>query len=487
MSNNMNEIVHLEPVRVWSLFYEVTQIPRPSKQEEKIIAFLEQFASAHKLAIKKDAAGNVLISKPAAKGHEGTACIVLQSHVDMVCEKNSDVQHDFYTDPIQPFIDNGWVKAKGTTLGADDGIGVAMMLAVLQDESLPLGPIECLFTVDEETGLTGAFGLEPGFISGNTLINLDSEDEGEIFIGCAGGKDTIATLPYNFIRPGRDSKAFIIGITGLKGGHSGDDIHRRLGNAIKLLASLLKEADSKFSIGLSRFEGGNLRNAIPREAFASIAIEAAKEADFIDFVKQSARKLKEEFAATDAGIEVGIDAIPSPGFCLEASAQKALLNAMVSCPNGVIAWSKDIDGLVETSTNLASVKFEKNKTVVITTSQRSSSDTAKENIVSEVAGVFKSAGMQVIHSDGYPGWTPNMNSPLLAVAEKTYLTLFGKKPLVKAIHAGLECGLFLEKNPQLDMISVGPTIKGVHSPDERLEIATVKKAWDFLIAVLQNL
>lgn len=482
----MNEILHLQPARVWALFYEITQIPRPSKHEEKIINFLELFANAHKLSYWKDAAGNVLISKPASAGMENKPPIILQSHVDMVCEKNSDIEHDFLADPIQSFIENGWVKAKGTTLGADDGIGVAMALAILEDTTLPLGPVDCLFTIDEETGLTGAFGLQPDFLKGNMLINLDSEDEGEIFIGCAGGKDTVATMNVSFTKSCADKKAYIVAVTGLKGGHSGDDIHRGLGNAIKILGDLLNEADNKFSIYISRFEGGNLRNAIPREAFASIYVDVEKEKQFLDFVKQATIRLREEFAKTDPGIEIGIDPIPSPGFCMEASAKRSLLSAIVNCPNGVVAWSKDIAGLVETSTNLASVKFENNNKVVFTTSQRSSSDSEKERIVAQVASVFMAEGIQVAHSDGYPGWTPNVNSALLSVAETAYQSLFNKKPLVKAIHAGLECGLFLEKNPNLDMISIGPTIKGVHSPDERLDIESVKKAWDFLVEVLKS-
>lgn len=482
----MNEILQLQPARVWALFYEITQIPRPSKHEEKIVAYLEQFANIHKLPFRKDALGNVLISKPASKGNENKPVIILQSHVDMVCEKNSGIQHNFLSDPIQPFIESGWVKAKGTTLGADDGIGVAMALAILEDTTLPLGPVDCLFTIDEETGLTGAFGLQPDFLRGNVLINLDSEDEGEIFIGCAGGKDTVATMNVSYTESCVNRKAYIVAVTRLKGGHSGDDIHRGLGNAIKILGNLLNEADSKFSIGISRFEGGNLRNAIPREAFASIYVETEKERQFLNFLKQATAQLKEEFATTDTEITIGVDPIPNPGFCMETSAKKSLLNAIVNCPNGVIAWSKDIEGLVETSTNLASVKFEKDKKVEFTTSQRSSFDTAKERIVAEVASVFKSEGMQVTHSDGYPGWMPNVNSTLLSVAEKAYESLFNKKPLVKAIHAGLECGLFLEKNPNLDMISIGPTIKGVHSPDERLDIESVNKAWDFLLEVLKN-
>lgn len=482
-----NEILQLQPVRIWSLFYEITQIPRPSKHEEKIITYLEQFSNTHNLPFRKDALGNVLISKPATAGNENKPLIMLQSHVDMVCEKNTGVQHDFLTDPIQPFIENGWVKAKGTTLGADDGIGIAMMLAILEDTTLSLGPIDCLFTVDEETGLTGAFGLQPGFITGNTLINLDSEDEGEIFIGCAGGRDTIATLPLRFLKTDKNQSACIISITGLKGGHSGDDIHRGLGNALKILGTLLKEASDKFSIGISRFEGGNLRNAIPREAFASVTIPSHLQKDFTDFIQQTAIKLKEQYTTTDSGIEVGVDVIPNPGFSLEETCKHALLNAVVNCPNGVIAWSKDIEGLVETSTNLASVKFVKNNEVVFSTSQRSSSDSEKERIVSQVATAFTAEGLLVTHSDGYPGWTPNVNSALLSVAEKAYLSLFNKKPLVKAIHAGLECGLFLKKNPSLDMISIGPTIKGVHSPDERLDIESVQKAWDFLVDVLKNI
>ena len=449
-----------EPHLVWQYFDEITKIPRPSRHEEKILLYLEEFAKTKSLPYKKDGTGNIVISKSASVGYEKKPVIVLQSHVDMVCEKNTSTKHDFLNDGIQTFIEGDWMKAKGTTLGADDGIGMAIMLAILDDKTLKCGPIECLFTVDEETGLTGAFGLEPHMLTGKFLVNLDSEDEGEIFIGCAGGKDTLASFPVKYVKIKPNRKAFIISITGLKGGHSGDDIHKGYGNALKIMAELLLWLDDKFDIELNRFEGGNLRNAIPRESFASVLIDADLSKAFIDYIEEYKEILNEKWSMTDPGLKLSIDAIPNPG-------------------------SKEIKDLVETSTNLASVKFVDNKDIVITTSQRSSIDDSKNKLSDKIADLFESKGGCVTQSKGYPGWSPNIQSELLKIAEKTYTSLFDKKPLVKAIHAGLECGLFLEKYSNLDMISIGPTIKGAHSPDERLLIPTVKMTWDWVVEILK--
>lgn len=476
----------LNPQPVWHFFSEVAGIPRPSKHEERIIAYLLQFAEERHLVCKKDAVGNVLISKPAYPGNESKHSVVLQSHVDMVCEKNSDTKHDFLNDPIHLKIEDQWVKAEGTTLGADDGIGVAAMLAILDDPNINHGPLECLFTIDEETGLTGAFELSPGFFSGKTLINLDSEDEGELFIGCAGGIDTQATFTFEHKKPAGNGRAYTIGITGLKGGHSGDEIHLGLGNAIRIMTDFLLEASRLFDAGVHRFEGGNLKNAIPRESFATIVINTSNENKFHDFTEKFRKSLYESFSGVEPQCNLKVETAPLPEFVVAPVFQKKLLEALKQCPNGVIDWSQSIPGLVETSTNLASIKFIENCQVLVVTSQRSSVDKAKNVLARNVAEVFSRAGATVSHSKGYPGWEPDVNSDLLKHTRDIYVQLFGEQPKIKAIHAGLECGLFLEKYPGLDMISFGPTIKGAHSPDERLLIPSVQKFWDLLLEVLKK-
>ena len=483
----MNVFTNLHPEKIWHYFSEIVCVPRPSKKEQKIINYLVKFAEEQKLQYKVDAAGNIIIYKPAAKGLENKETVILQSHVDMVCEKNADTHHDFLSDPIIPYVDGDWVKAKGTTLGADDGIGVAAMMAVLSDNTLQHGPLECLFTVDEETGLTGAFELSPDVLTGKILINLDSEDEGELFIGCAGGKDTAITFPLELKREINSSdSSYLISVTGLRGGHSGDDIHRGYGNAIKIMSEILNDLAKQLSININRFEGGNLRNAIPREAFAAIKVSGADKPEILKYFETIQTNLPEKWKAVEPGLKISYDPVTDPEYYLEPGFQQKLLDALLECPNGVIAWSKEIKDLVETSTNLASIKFIEGKHIEITTSQRSASDSAKNEIAEKVAQVFKARGGEAIHSKGYPGWKPNTSSKLVKITANSYRSLFKQEPLVKAIHAGLECGLFLEKYPDLDMISFGPTIKGAHSPDERLHIPSVKKFWDLLIDVLQK-
>lgn len=475
-----------EAETVWSYFSQICNIPRPSKKEEKIREFLLKFGAEYGLETHEDAAGNILLKKKPSPGRENDRAVILQGHMDMVCEKNSDVQHDFDTDAIIPFVDGEWVKAKGTTLGADDGIGVATMLAILADKNIQHGPLECFFTVDEETGMTGAFALEKKFLGGKILINLDSEDEGELFIGCAGGMDTTAVLGYDK-RPVPDrSKALVIRVSGLKGGHSGDDIHKALGNSNKILTRILWNAMKKFEIRLSRFEGGNLRNAIPREAYALITVPANQVDKFKVYLKHIGQTIKEELLSNEPSLEIQAEDVTLPEFVINKSVQAKLISSLYACPNGVIAWSKEIKGLVETSTNLASVKYTEDNRIKVATSQRSSVNSAKEDIAHMVESVFSLAGARVKHGKGYPGWTPNKNSEILSITIAAYRKLFNKEPKVKAIHAGLECGLFLEKYPDMDMISFGPTIKGVHSPDERLDIASVKRFWDLLTEVLRQ-
>lgn len=478
-------ISELNPELVWKYFHEVTQIPRPSKKEEKIIKYLLNFAEQHKLEAKTDAVGNVLICKSATEGMEDLETVILQSHLDMVCEKNNDTEHNFDTDSIQTYIEDGWVKAKGTTLGGDDGIGIAAQLAVLADNSIVHGAVECLFTADEESGMTGAFGLQEGFLTGNILLNLDSEDEGELFIGCAGGIDTVATFKYKYKSALHRHQYYRVEVKGLKGGHSGDDIHKGLGNANKILNRFLWQASNKWQMRLSVFDGGNLRNAIAREAYAIVAVPNEQVEAFNKGFELFTKEVSSEYEHTEPQLTCALTE-EKRGKVLSKKKQQLVLNAIYACPHGEISWDKKLDNLVETSTNLASVKFE-NSTIVITTSQRSSVTSALRDAANMVASAFYLAGAKVVHGDGYPGWKPNVNSPILRETEAAYERLFGNKPIVRAIHAGLECGLFLEKYPTLDMVSFGPTVRGAHSPDERMEIETVQKFWDLLLEVLRNI
>ncbi|MDD2548936.1 MAG: aminoacyl-histidine dipeptidase [Bacteroidales bacterium] len=483
----MNELEKLKPAEVWKYFAEILEIPRPSKKEEQIIAYLLDFGKKHNLETLRDEVGNVLIRKPATKGMENRMSVVLQSHMDMVCEKNSDVTHDFNTDPINAYIDGSWVKARGTTLGADDGIGMAAQLALLAADSIKHGPIECLFTVDEETGLTGAFEMKPDFFKSKILLNLDSEDEGELFIGCAGGMDTEITFDYETEKVPTDFCAYRISITGLQGGHSGDEIDKGLGNSIKILNRFLWSGANKFDLRISMLEGGNLRNAIPREAFADFVIHTEDKQNILSYFNSYRKDIMDEYGPVEPKLKIELVEAEMPKWIIDEPSQFDLLNSLYACPHGVIAMSTTIPGLVETSTNLAAVKFIQDNQILITTSQRSSIDSAKVDIGNMVQSVFRMANAHVVHSNGYPGWSPNTNSKILSITEKSYNKLFGEKPIVRAIHAGLECGLFLEKYPHLDMISFGPTIKGAHSPDERLDIETTQKFWDLLLDVLQNI
>jgi len=479
-------MITLKPALVWNFFHEITQIPRPSKKEERIIAYLKDFGKNHNLSTRIDEAGNVLISKPATAGYEKNKTVILQSHIDMVCEKNSDVVHNFDTDPIQTYIDGDWLKAKGTTLGADNGIGMSMMLAILASTDLNHPSLECLFTVDEETGLTGAFALKQNFLSGEVLINLDSEDDGEIFVGCAGGIDTVAKLSYKTEKTPEHYFGFTVSVKGLQGGHSGDDIDKGLGNANKIVNRFLWSLNKKMDLRLFGFDGGNLRNAIPREASATACVPFSE--------KENIRVLFNHYV-NDLEIEIG-DVEPKMMLTLESEAlqenvldkktSNALLNALYACPHGVIAMSRDMPGLVETSNNLASVKMKEGNILEITTSQRSSVDSSKHDIKQQVEATFALTGAAVSHGDGYPGWKPNLKSDILRVATDSYVKLHNEQPKVRAIHAGLECGLFLEKYPFLDMISIGPTMKGVHSPDERLSISATQKCWEWLTDILAS-
>lgn len=480
------KIVELEPKEVWTQFNDILKVPRPSKREEKIIQFLLDFAKDNGLEAKKDDIGNVLITKKASPGYENRKSVVMQSHVDMVCEKNSDVKHDFEKDAIKAYVDGEWVKAKGTTLGADDGIGMAAQLAILASHKIEHGPIECLFTVDEETGLTGAFGLKKGFFESTILINLDSEDEGELFIGCAGGIDTEASFKYKKEKVPSGSFAMNIQVANLKGGHSGDDINKGLGNANKILNRFLWYAAKKYSLRVSTINGGNLRNALAREADAVVVVPNAFKEEVRAEFNMFFYEIQNEYKTTEPNLKMKLGTVDLPKFVIDEETQASLLNSLYACPHGAIEMSRDIEGLVETSTNLASVKMDSEK-IVVATSQRSSVESAKKDIANMVEAVFLLAGASVKHSDGYPGWTPNTNSDILKIAKKSYEDIFEIEPAVRAIHAGLECGLFLQKYSGLDMISFGPTLRGVHSPDERINIKTVEMFWTHLLDVLKRI
>lgn len=479
-------IQQLNPSKVFYFFAEICKIPRPSKKEEKIANYLVNFAKERELFYAVDNVGNVLIRKSATKGFEKHSSVVLQSHIDMVCEKNSDYVHDFNIDPILPYIEGDWVKAKGTTLGADDGIGIATQLAILDSSDVAHGPVECLFTVDEETGLTGAFNLESDFLNSKILLNLDSEDEGQIFIGCAGGIDTIAHLKYSTLPVLSNTTAFKIIVGGLKGGHSGDDINKGLGNSVKILSRLLWASMTHYAIQLADIDAGNLRNAIAREGWAIVSVNNNDISEFSLLIDKIFSEIKSELKNTDSGVFVMLEKVSSPSIAINDADAFKLVNTLYACSHGVIAMSFEVENFVETSTNLASVK-KKSDYFEITTSQRSSVESAKKNIASMVEATFLLAGATVHHSDGYPGWSPNAESPILKIAEGIYKELFGIDPLVLAIHAGLECGLIGGKYPEMDMISYGPTLKGAHSPDERLYIPSVLKFWDFTLEILKRI
>jgi len=482
----MKQITDLQPAIVWKYFHKVTQIPRPSKKEEKIIRYLETFASEHNLSIKTDTVNNVLISKPATPGFEHLPVVILQSHLDMVCEKNGDVTFDFENDPIETIIDGEWVRANGTTLGADNGIGVAVALAILASGDIEHGSIECLFTVDEETGLTGANALTKGFMNGTILLNLDSDGEGEMFVGCAGGKGTVATFTFEPVAAPASMTYLRIGISGLNGGHSGCDIHKGLGNANKIIARFLYLLKKDFPFVLASINGGNLHNAIAREASALIGIEGNNKEEVRVLLNCFAADIENELKYADPNVQLTMETVSAPDHCFSNEFADKLINALLACPHGVVGMSHAIEDLVETSTNLASVKMTDNHTVVVGTSQRSSIESAKNAIADQVAATFLLAGAEVQQGEGYPGWAPNPDSKVLKAAQETYRKLFDKDPQVKAIHAGLECGLFLDKYPYLDMISFGPTMLDIHSPNERLEIVTVDLWWRHLLELLKN-
>lgn len=481
----MSTIKDIEPQELWSQFEKICDIPHPSGKEGKIGAFLMEFGKSHGFETEMDEVGNVLIRKNATQGRENAPSVLLQAHMDMVCEKNAGTEHDFDNDPIQTIVEGDWLKAKGTTLGADDGIGVAAMLAVLESKEIKHGPLECLITVDEERGLTGAQHVKAGWIKSKTLVNLDSEQDGHFCIGCAGGIDTVAT--FDIKKTSAPQKAFFLKIfvKGLLGGHSGDDINKGRGNAIKILSRFLWNESQKYPIHISEIEGGNLHNAIPREAHATICVDWEKKEDIRVALNHYISTIEAEYP-TEKDLVIDLESTEPEKEVFERELTDRLITALYACPHGVIDMSKEIEGLPETSTNLASVKMKEGK-IIVATSQRSSVNSKKHDIKDRVEAVFALAGATVKHSDGYPGWKPNMNSKVKKIVADSYEKLFGVKPVVGAIHAGLECGLIIEKYPDMDMISIGPTIIGNHSPAERCEIPTVGKFWKHLIFILENI
>ena len=481
----MSVITELQPKTVWHYFNEMCRIPHPSQKEGKMIEYLVDFGRTYHFETIVDVAGNVLIRKKATQGMGKKASVVLQSHIDMVTEKNNDTIHDFDKDPIVPYVDGDWVKARGTTLGADNGIGVAAQLALLASEDIPHGDMECLFTVEEETGLTGAKNFPSGMLQSNILINLDSEEDGHFCIGCAGGIDTVALFRYKMQQAPENLFFFSVRVRGLQGGHSGEDINKERGNAIKILARYLWTMNHQFPLYLHEIEGGNLHNAIPREASAIVAIPYCQKEEASVWLNVFIHDIEGEIPS-EKEFRIDLESENAMENVIDKECSDRLLNVLHACPHGVIKNSFDIEGLPETSTNLASIKMKDGSAIVVSTSQRSSVESEKHDIKNQLAALFLLAGAEVSHSDGYPGWKPDVHSGITKVVVDSYFRLFHEKPVVRAIHAGLECGLFLEKYPDLDMISIGPTIIGNHSPAEKVHIHSVEKFWEHLKDVLKN-
>jgi dipeptidase D len=475
----------LKPEAIWRNFEKLTKIPRPSKKEARIIQFMKEFGEKLGLETIVDEVGNVIIRKPATPGMENRKGIILQGHLDMVPQANSDKEFNFETDPIEAHIDGEWVKANGTTLGSDNGMGVAAAMAVLESNDLAHGPVEGLFTVDEETGMTGAFNLKPGLLDGDILLNMDSEDEGELYIGCAGGINANVTFNYDEVATPQNAAGYKIMLSGMKGGHSGIDIPLYRANANKILFRMLKIATTGFDIKLAEVEGGSLRNAIPREGWALVAVDKSKELAFLDFVKSYEQTVKNEYKTSDPDLKIAAVTAAAPAKVMADKMQSTFIKAVHAAPNGVIRMSSDMEGLVETSTNLAVVSV-KAGVATVENLLRSSVDSAKYDLAEMMKSVFELAGAQVELNGDYPGWKPNPDSPILKEMKDIYNNKYGRIPEIKAIHAGLECGLLGGVYPHWDMISFGPTIRYPHSPDEKVHIGSVEKFWDFLVETLKH-
>jgi dipeptidase D len=480
------EILKLEPRNVWKHFYNLTQIPRPSKKEGRIIEYMKKFGEGLGLETIVDEVGNVIIRKPATKGMENRKGVVLQGHLDMVPQKNTVTVHDFEKDPIDAWIDGEWVKAKGTTLGSDNGMGVAATMAVLESKDLVHGPVEGLFTIDEETGMTGAENLKAGLLKGDILLNLDSEDEGELYIGCAGGIDVSVKFPYKEEKVPAGTIAYKISVTGLKGGHSGLDIHIGKGNACLILNKILFDSYERYGVSLAAVDAGSLRNAIPREAFATVCVPASSEKEFLKHVAEVESENRKILAEIDPNLKITAEKTEMPLAVIDSLSFHNLVNAVAECPNGTLVWDKNLPGVAETSSNLAIIKSEE-KAVNIAILTRSAVDSERDRAANEIAGVFKGYNAEAKTHGAYPGWKPNVNSPILETMKQVYHKRFGKVPEVKVIHAGLECGILGAIYTNWDMVSFGPTIRFPHSPDEKVNIATIQKFWDFLTETLKNI
>ena len=476
----------LKPARVFEQFAKINQIPRPSKREEKMIEYLTNWGKSHQLETVVDETGNVIIRKSATPGMENRKTLILQSHMDMVCEKLVDLDFDFDRDAIQTYVDGEWLRAKGTTLGADDGIGCAIELAILDSDDVEHGPLECVFTRDEETGLTGAEGMKAGFMTGDMLINLDSEDEGQIFVSCAGGRNTTATFHFEKEEAPQGLFFLQVSLKGLIGGHSGDDINKKRANALKVLARFLYQTQERYGLRLAYFNAGKLHNAIPRDGVAHFGVPADKKENVRADWNVFANDVTEEYHVTEKTMQFNMESAQAEKV-LPVEVSTRLIQALQAADNGVFAMCQDeeIAWLVETSNNVASIVTTDNEAKVIC-SQRSNVMSALDNQAATIKAVFQLAGAEVVQGEGYPAWRMNPNSQLTALTVETYKKLFNKEPKVLGIHAGLECGLFSEKYPHLDMVSFGPTLRGVHSPDERLHIPTVQMIWDHLLEILKN-
>jgi len=476
----------LKPARVFEQFAKINQIPRPSKREEKMIEYLTNWGKSHQLETVVDETGNVIIRKSATPGMENRKTLILQSHMDMVCEKLVDLDFDFDRDAIQTYVDGEWLRAKGTTLGADDGIGCAIELAILDSDDVEHGPLECVFTRDEETGLTGAEGMKAGFMTGDMLINLDSEDEGQIFVSCAGGRNTTATFHFEKEEAPQGLFFLQVSLKGLIGGHSGDDINKKRANALKVLARFLYQTQERYGLRLAFFNAGKLHNAIPRDGVALFGVPADKKENVRADWNVFANDVTEEYHVTEKTMQFNMESAKAEKV-LPVEVSTRLIQALQAADNGVFAMCQDeeIAWLVETSNNVASIVTTDNEAKVIC-SQRSNVMSALDNQAATIKAVFQLAGAEVVQGEGYPAWRMNPNSQLTALTVETYKKLFNKEPKVLGIHAGLECGLFSEKYPHLDMVSFGPTLRGVHSPDERLHIPTVQMIWDHLLEILKN-
>ena len=479
------EVKDLKPQAVFEIFDQITKIPRPSKKEEKIRQFILDFAKAHGIEAMADKAGNVILRKPASKGHENAPTTILQGHMDMVCESDHP-GFDFEHNPIETLVEGEWVRAKGTTLGADNGIGVAGALAVMTDPDLVHGPLEALFTVDEETGMTGANNLEKGELTGSILINLDSEDDAEVFVGCAGGLDTVATFKYNRSFAPNDFHYFLMDVRDGLGGHSGGDIHLGRANANKLVARFLFNLMKKHEVVICEIDGGNLRNAIPRAAHVLFGVHTSRKEEVRIAFNNYVADIEKEYKGLETSLKLNLESADRPEFTVDETTGRNLILSLYCAPHGVISMSRDLEGLVETSTNLASVKMKADSQIVVTTSQRSSVDSRKIDIANQVEAVFTLAGATVEHGEGYPAWTPNLDSPIMKIASDAYEELYGVRPAIKAIHAGLECSLFQQNYPGLDMVSFGPTLKDVHSPSERMHIPAVERFWGQLRRTIEK-